>query len=105
MAGKKGMQHYPLWFRQEVVDKHIKEGVSMTQLYDQYGVDTRQIRRWCAWYRQNGVPKQMTGKRQGRPRSSDGTESLEQKVKRLEMENVLLKKLNELLMEEETKQK
>jgi len=30
---------------------------------------------------------------------------LEQKVKRLEMENELLKKLNELLMEEETKPK
>ena len=105
MAGKKGMGHFPLWLRQEVVDKHIKQGIAILQLHKQYGVNTRQIQRWCAWYRQNGIPKQMTGKRKGRPKLNDAEETLEQKVKRLEMENELLKKLNELLMEEETKRK
>lgn len=105
MSGKKGMKHYPMWFRQEVVDKHMKQGVSMSQLYEQYSVDPRQIRRWCSWQRQYGLPKQMTGKRQGRPISNGNDETLEQKVKRLEMENTLLKKFNELLMEEETKRK
>jgi len=25
MAGKKGMKPYPIWFRQEIVDKHTAE--------------------------------------------------------------------------------
>jgi len=100
MAGK----HYPLWFRQEVVCKHLEKGVSISQLSEEYELNRSQILDWYRWQRVYGIPKQMTGKRKGRPKAS-GDESLTQKVKRLEMGNDLLKKLNELLMEEETKLK
>jgi len=105
MAGKKGMKQYPLWFRQEITDKHIIDGITVSRLSTEYSVDERRIKLWCSWQRQYGLPKQMTGKRQGRPPLKENEETLERKVKRLEMENTLLKKLNELLMEEETKQK
>jgi len=105
MAGNKGIKHYPLCFRQEVVNKHDLEGISYSHLSKQYQVPQRRIQLWCQWQRQYGLPKQMTGKQRGRPKTSDKEESLVQKVKRLEMENELLKKFNELLEEEETKQK
>lgn len=104
MAGKKGMTHYPLEFRQEIVRKRFEVGNSITQLCNEYGLNHTQVEAWCRWQRQYGIPKQLTGKKRGRPRIS-GDETLEQKVKRLEMENALLKKFNELLMEEETKRK
>jgi len=104
MAGKKGMRRYPMWLRQEVVRKRVKEGQMTLQLCEEYGISATQVKNWCQWQRQYGEPKQNTGKRIGRPR--EGTEeTLEQKVKRLEMENALLKKYHELLMEEETKRK
>lgn len=104
MAGKKGMKAYSLEFRQEVVNKHLDEGISTSQLCREYGLCETQIKLWCRWWRQYGLPKQLTGKTKGRPKAT-GEETLEQKVKRLEMENALLKKFNELLMEEETKRK
>ena len=105
MAGKKGMKHYPLEFRQEVVDKRMKDGKSLTWVCEWYGLNRSIVKDWCRWQREYGIPKQMTDKVRGRPRVNGSYETLEQKVKRLEMENALLKKFNELLMEEETKQK
>jgi len=105
MAGKKGMTHYPLEIRREVVRKHLDEGIATPQLCSEYGLHKSQITDWCKWYRQYGVPMQLTGKKRGRPKTVVGEETLEQKVKRLEMENTLLKKFNELLLEEETKRK
>jgi len=105
MAGKKGMKHYSLEIRQEVVDKHLREGVSTWVLCKQYGIDSTQVQNWCRWQREYEMPKQLTGKKRGRPRTSGGEETLEQKIKRLEMENELLKKFNELLREEETELK
>ena len=104
MAGKRGMKRYSLSLRQEVVDKHLKEGISKPQLCKEYGLDPTQVKVWCRWQRKYGLPKNLGANAHGRPKTS-GSETLEQKVKRLEMENDLLKKLNELLMEEESKQK
>jgi transposase-like protein len=87
------------------VDKHLKDGITVPQLCEQYGLHETQVKDWCRWQRQYGLPKQLTGKKRSRPRTVIGEETLEQKVKRLEMENALLKKFNELLMEEETKRK
>lgn len=103
MAGKKGMKHYSLDFRQKIVNLHICEGVSLSQIAQDYDITRSRIALWCSWQRQYGLPKQMTGKRKGRPKIKP--DSLEERVKFLEMENALLKKFNELLMEEETKRK
>ena len=65
------------------MDKHIKQGINSILLVQlQYGVNSRQIQRWCAWYRQNGIPKQMTGKRKGRPKLDGAEEILEQNGRR-----------------------
>ena len=98
MAGKKGMKCYPLEFRQMVVDLHLNKGYSKRCLCKEYGISSdTQVEDWCRWYKQYGVPKQITGKVRGRPKISS---SLEEDNKRLRMENELLKKFHELLREE-----
>ena len=103
MAGKKGMTHYPLEIREKIEKLNTLDGISFSQITQEFGVHESQIKSWCKWKRQYGIPKQMTGKKRGR--SKVKIESLEEENKRLKMENQLLKKFNELLMEEETKRK
>lgn len=98
MAGQKGMKHYPLEFRQKIVDLHISKGLSLSQLAQDYNIARDRVALWCRWQKQYGVPKQITGKKKGRPKIR--TETLEEEVKRLRMENEVLKKFHELLMEE-----
>jgi transposase-like protein len=103
MAGKKGMSWYSIEYRLQILNEHAN-GLSFSSLSKQYNIDERVLKRWSKWKRENGIPKQITGKvRKGRPRAKP--ESLEEENKRLKMENALLKKFNELLMEEETKRK
>lgn len=103
MAGKKGMKHYSIEFRQKIVDLHLKVGISVSQLSEEYSLNPSQIKFWCKWFKQYGVPKQLTGKKRGRPTNKE--ETLEQEVKRLRMENEVLKKYHELLFEEMSKRK
>ena len=79
------------------------QGVSVSKFIEDYNLNHTQIVYWCKWKKQYGIPKQITGKRKGRPKAKP--DSLEERLKFLEMENALLKKFNELLMEEETKRK
>lgn len=103
MAGKKGMAWYTIEFREKLLTEH-EQGVSFSMLSKQYNINERVIKRWSKWKRENGIPKQVTGRvRKGRPRAKP--ETLEEEVKRLRMENEVLKKFHELLMEEETKRK
>ncbi len=103
MAGKKGMSWYSTEFRENVLSEH-EFGISFSMLSKKYNVDERVLKRWSKWKRENGSPKQVSGKiRKGRPRAKP--ESIEEEVKRLRMENEVLKKFHELLMEEETNRK
>jgi transposase len=99
MAGKKGMRHYPLELREEAARLHIEEGITLKELAIRYGTDISRIKKWCKWKRERGTCLQTDhSAKRGRPTQTE--ESLEQKVKRLEMENALLKKFHELLWEE-----
>lgn len=102
MAGSKGMKHYPIEFRQMVVNERLK-GVSLFVLEKKFNVGQSQIVNWVKWFKQYGSPKQVTGKKRGRP--SHKEETLEEEVKRLRMENEVLKKYHELLLEEMSKKK
>lgn len=101
MAGKVGMRHYDKDFRMTVVDLHLNKGWSLSQLEGEFGINDTQILNWCRWYKQYGTPVQQTGKVRGRPKKNYSDPS--EKIKRLEMEVALLKKFNELLLEEEAK--
>jgi transposase len=59
-----------------------------------------QLEDWVRRYRENGAAGLQPGKRGRKPRPAPAEETLEQKVRRLEMENAALKKLQALVAEE-----
>jgi len=101
MAGKVGMKHYSIECRHDIVNEYKKGCISRNDLCEKYGIHKTQLRNWSIWVKQYGIPKQLTGKQRGRPHKVE--ETLEMKIKRLEMENTLLKKFHELLKEESRK--
>ena len=87
MAGRKGMKHYPESFKLQIKEEH-DAGVSMRTLKKKYGVSFYSIESWCG-LRPEVNRRQNAPLKRGRP--TNKPEDLEKKVKRLEMENELLR--------------
>ena len=87
MAGRKGMKHYPESFKLQIKEEH-DAGVSMRTLKKKYGVSIYSIESWCG-LRPEVNRRQIAPLKRGRPTSKP--EDLEKKIKRLEMENELLR--------------
>ena len=87
MAGRKGMKHYPERFKLQIKEEH-DAGVSMRTLKKKYGVSFYSIESWCGLRPEVNIRQNAPLKR-GRP--TNKPEDLEKKVKRLEMENELLR--------------
>ena len=87
MAGRKGMKHYPESFKLQIKEEH-DAGVSMRTLKKKYGVSIYSIESWCGLRPEVNIRQNAPLKR-GRP--TNKPEDLEKKVKRLEMENELLR--------------
>lgn len=68
MAGRKGMKHYALEFREKVVKDKIESNATLLEIQQKYGIASQaQVYNWCKWYEEYGVCKQVTGKKRGRP--------------------------------------
>jgi len=93
MTGKKGMVHYPEEVRREAVRMAVEEGKTyreITQL-----LNMRDPQRVIVWVHDYRYKKDEVRRPKGRPRKVSGqAESLEEEVKRLWMENDLLKKIH-----------
>jgi transposase-like protein len=87
MAGIKGMKHYPESFKLQIKQEH-DAGASMKSLHRKYGISVYSIESWCG-LRPEVNRRQVAPLKRGRPTSKP--EDLEKKVKRLEMENELLR--------------
>ena len=87
MGNRKGQKHYPEHIRQIIVAEQRK-GKSVCSLSAKYGVSRYTIQSWCG-LRPEVNRRQMAPLKRGRP--TNRPEELEQKVKRLEMENELLR--------------
>ena len=87
MAGRKGMKHYPESFKLQIKEEH-DAGVSMRTLKEKYGVSIYSIESWCG-LRPEVNRRQIAPLKRGRP--TNKPEDLDKKVKRLEMENELLR--------------
>ena len=87
MGNRKGQKHYPEHIRQIIVAEQRK-GKSVCSLSAKYGVSRYTIQSWCG-LRPEVNRRQITPSRRGRP--TNKPEDLEKKVKRLEMENELLR--------------
>lgn len=89
MSGKKGMHRYPTKTKLDAVRMFYEEGRRQKEIAALLGVsDPQRIEKWMKQYRQEG--ENAFTKPIGRPRKK--AESEEQELKRLRMENALLKK-------------
>ena len=87
MPRTKGLKDYP----SEVKDKVVKEreaGASLRQIARKYNLSVYSVGAWCGQVSRVNTRMQMPLKR-GRP--TKNPEEIEKKVKRLEMENELLR--------------
>ena len=88
MGNRKGQKHYPERIKQIIIAEQ-KEGRSVRSLSEKYGVSRYTIQSWCG-LRPEVNRRQMTPLKRGRP-SKRNPENLTNRVKRLEMENELLR--------------
>lgn len=87
MSGKKGMQHYPESLKQQIRAEY-GQGSGQRFLSKKYGVSRYSIASWCG-LRQEVELRHATPLVKGRPRKT--TENQEQLIRRLQMENELLR--------------
>ena len=93
MAGKKGMVNYPVEMRIKVAEEYLAGKGSQQEIAERYGILLGRVKVWSRIYRREGP--EGFHKRKGRPQKKNYTP--EQELKRLSIENDLLKKaLSEL---------
>jgi transposase len=91
MAGKKGMRKYPAELKLEAMRLFYEEGKTRSEITWLLGVqDPHRVKAWLKQYRREGT--EGFHKPQGRPRKRRESEAEE--LKRLRMENALLKKFH-----------
>ena len=91
---------YPYELKLAAVEKFLA-GTPKSEIVLEFGVSTRALfDKWVATYRKDGAPG-LVAKAKGRKPLVAGSESLEQKIYRLEMENALLKKFQALMAKEQ----
>ncbi len=90
MSGRKGMWHYRVEIKQEAVRLVLEEHLTYAAVAARLGIrKAERIKAWVGMYRREG--ELSFHKPIGRPVK---TESEEREVKRLRMENTLLKKFH-----------
>ena len=87
MGNRKGQKHYPERIKRIIIAEQ-KEGESVCSLSKKHGVSRYTIQSWCG-LRPEVNRRHMAPLKKGRP--TNKAEDLEKKVKRLEMENELLR--------------
>jgi transposase len=95
MSGTKGMRHYRIEVKREAVRLVEEENLSYGEVAKRLEIrKAERIERWVAMYRKEG--ELSFHKAKGRPRKVENEQS---ELKRLRMENALLKKFHSELRE------
>ena len=87
MGNRKGQKQYSESIKEQI-RKEYKEGTSQLSLNKKYGISRYTIQSWCGLRKEVNLRK-IAPLKKGRP--TNRPEELEQKIKRLEMENELLR--------------
>jgi transposase-like protein len=87
MGNRKGQKQYSESIKEQI-RKEYKEGTSQLSLNKKYGISRYTIQSWCGLRKEVNLRK-IAPLKKGRP--TNKPEDLEKKVKRLEMENELLR--------------
>jgi transposase-like protein len=97
MARKKGSSDYSLELKLEAL-KLIEGGLTQAEVTERLGIrDPKRVKNWLWAYRREGILG-LKKPRPGRPPKRENTQSY---IRRLEMENALLKKFHTELRKEE----
>lgn len=92
MSGRKGMKHYPERVKREVIRLYLEEGWSRTEIMEKHHIyDKNRVRSWVIQYEKEGEKMFEKKERRGRKPRRENQEAY---IKRLEMENELLKKFH-----------
>ena len=87
MGNRKGQKHSPESIKQKMVEEH-RGGAGLRWLERKYGISRYSISSWCGLRPEVNI-RQASPLKRGRP--TNRSEDLEKRVKRLEMENELLR--------------
>jgi len=91
MARKKGSKDYPLETKLEAIRLWEEEGFTYQEITEKLAIrDPKRVSTWMRIYRREGEAG-LKKSRRGRPKIN--RDSLEERIKQLEMENTLLKAL------------
>lgn len=92
MPGRTGMKHYPTSVKEQAVKLHLEGNMTKAEIMEALGIcDEGRIRTWTAIYRKYGVVERPSSKPKGRPKKPKCPESPEDELKRLRMENEILR--------------
>lgn len=91
MARKKGSKDYPIDLKLEAIRLWQEEGIPQSEITEKLGIqDPSRVKTWLNIYRREGEAG-LKKPRRGRPKKDQN--SLEERIRQLEMENTLLKAL------------
>jgi transposase len=91
MARKKGSKDYPIETKLEAIRLWEEEGMPQKEITQRLGIrDPGRVKQWLHIYRTEGKTG-LKKPRRGRPKKN--RDSLEERIRQLEMENTLLKAL------------
>ncbi len=91
MARKKGSKDYPLELKLEAIRLFEEEGLPYKEITEKLAIrDPGRAKAWMRIYRKEGAAG-LKKPRKGRPKKD--RDSLEERIRRLEMENTILKAL------------
>ena len=97
MARKKGSSDYPLELKLKAL-KLVEDGLTQAEVTERLGIrDPKRVKNWLWAYRREGILG-LKKPRRGRSPKRENTEAY---IRRLEMENALLKKFHTELRKEE----
>lgn len=90
-------QTYDVAFKKKVVDLYLKDGMGYDMVAKEVGISSSVVRRWVKHFEAEGIKgleeKRGNAKGPGKGRPRTLPEDPEAKIKRLEAENEMLKKL------------
>ncbi|MDM5266019.1 transposase [Bacillus wiedmannii] len=86
---------YDIEFKKKAVNLYLKEGMGYKTVAKELGIDHSVVRRWVKHFEAEGIKglEEKRGKTKGPGRPKNNPEDPEAKMKRLEAENAMLKKL------------
>ncbi|QWI72913.1 helix-turn-helix domain-containing protein (plasmid) [Bacillus mycoides] len=88
---------YDVFFKKKAVDLYLKEGMTYKKVAKKLGIDHKMVMRWVRYFKAEGIKglEEKRGKSNKKriKNSKESLDTVENKIKRLEAENEMLKKL------------